>query len=146
MKICPKCNKSNKKFFKNAYACTDCCAIEQREHYRKNYQIGNSRWINTITSQTKGRAKKLNIPFDEQAVRIALKNCPEVCPVFKTKFVIGEGAGPKESSPTLDRIIPENGYVTGNVCVISWKANRLKNNSSFEELLQVVEWLDEQNS
>lgn len=45
-----------------------------------------------------------------------------------------------DGSPTLDRIVPEKGYVKGNVAVISHKANRIKNNGSLEELEAVVSY------
>ena len=40
-----------------------------------------------------------------------------------------------DTSPTLDKIIPERGYVKGNVQVISHKANSMKRNASLDELL-----------
>ena len=44
----------------------------------------------------------------------------------------------QDNSPTLDRIVPELGYVPGNVAVISWKANRLKGNNTDPELFEKV--------
>ena len=140
-RVCPRCKESGKKFSIHKPYCTDCYNMDQREAYKKTYLFGSSRWINTLTSQTKGRATNLGVPFNEQDVRDVLKNCSSVCPVFKTDFVLGEGLGPKDHSPTLDRIIPELGYVSSNMCVISWKANRIKNASSLEDLQQLTEWL-----
>jgi hypothetical protein len=40
----------------------------------------------------------------------------------------------KNHSPSLDRIFPELGYTKGNVRVISWRANWIKNNSTIEEI------------
>ena len=39
-----------------------------------------------------------------------------------------------ENSYSLDKIIPELGYVKGNVWVISNKANMIKSNASLKEL------------
>lgn len=44
-------------------------------------------------------------------------------------------------SPTLDRIVPEKGYVLGNIAVISHKANAIKQNATAEEILRVAIWL-----
>ncbi len=44
------------------------------------------------------------------------------------------------SSPSLDRIIPEKGYVKGNVIVVSNKANVIKNNATPEEIIAVGEF------
>lgn len=50
-----------------------------------------------------------------------------VCPITKLHFVVGTGkVGP--ASMTLDRINPDLGYVPGNVAVISFLANTMKNN------------------
>lgn len=40
-----------------------------------------------------------------------------------------------------NRISPENGYVKDNVVVISYKANRIKNNATLNELEKVFLWL-----
>jgi hypothetical protein len=47
------------------------------------------------------------------------------------------------NSPSLDKIKPEYGYIKGNVCIISNKANTIKNNVNYEELYKVADWLYE---
>ncbi len=42
---------------------------------------------------------------------------------------------------SLDRIDNSKGYIPGNVAVISWRANLIKNSSTLEELEAVVAWL-----
>lgn len=44
----------------------------------------------------------------------------------------------RKNAPSLDRIRPALGYVPGNVRVISYKANRLRNNGTFIEIMQVA--------
>jgi hypothetical protein len=41
-----------------------------------------------------------------------------------------------DNSPSLDRLVPEKGYVAGNVRVISDKANRLKGDRTLSQLQQ----------
>jgi len=67
----------------------------------------------------------------------------DVCPVFKTPFEWQRfGLGNKtKDSPTLDRIIPELGYVEGNVVWISDIANRIKSDATEVELYAVADWL-----
>ena len=38
-----------------------------------------------------------------------------------------------ENSPSFDRIDPSKGYVKGNVQIVSWRANRIKNDGTAEE-------------
>lgn len=45
----------------------------------------------------------------------------------------------QENSPSLDRIDSTKGYIPGNVELISWRANRIKNDGSLEEHMKIVE-------
>jgi hypothetical protein len=51
------------------------------------------------------------------------------------------GGYQSDGSPSLDRIDPKKGYVKGNVAVISYKANRIKQDATPEELEAVASWL-----
>lgn len=42
----------------------------------------------------------------------------------------------------MDRVIPELGYVKGNVEIISYRANRLKNDATYHELRAISLWLE----
>ena len=66
---------------------------------------------------------------------------PEFCPVlgFKLERNFGKTAAP--NSPSVDCIIPERGYVPGNIQVISYKANAMKNNATEEELVSFALWV-----
>lgn len=48
--------------------------------------------------------------------------------------------GPRPDSVTLDRIDNALGYEKGNIALISWKANRIKEAASPEELAAVARW------
>ena len=78
----------------------------------------------------KTRAKKTGLPFNLSREDVVV---PTHCPVFGTPLIRGT-RGFHESSPSLDRIKPELGYVKGNIIVISFKANRMKQNATIEEL------------
>ena len=47
-----------------------------------------------------------------------------------------------ENSPSFDQIDAGKGYITGNVQVISWRANRIKNNGTADEHRKIAEYLD----
>ena len=63
------------------------------------------------------------------------------CPVFGVEFERGGEGDERNNSPSLDRIVPELGYVEGNVVWISNRANILKRDATWEELQRVAEWL-----
>ena len=67
---------------------------------------------------------------------------PERCPLLGIKLTCAKGkGGVKDSSPSLDKIIPELGYVPGNVWVISHKANSMKRNATLAEfVLMAKNW------
>jgi hypothetical protein len=73
---------------------------------------------------------------------------PECCPVFGFKLAptIGQGRLPLsmlERSPSLDRIDNGKGYVPGNVCVISLRANNVKKDATLNELRALVRYMEE---
>lgn len=75
------------------------------------------------------RAKRKGIPFDIELDDIVI---PSHCPLLGIELSMNNTTHGHDS-PSLDRIIPELGYVKGNVMVISYKANTMKNDSLFEE-------------
>jgi len=64
---------------------------------------------------------------------------PEFCPLLGIKLARRVGRnGAAPSSPTLDKIIPELGYVPGNVWVISHRANSIKRDATIAELRAIA--------
>lgn len=84
----------------------------------------------------KARAERYQVPFD---ISVEDLEVGDYCPVFGTKFSWGNKI--TKDTPSLDRVVPELGYVKGNVRVISMKANRAKSNSSVEELEKILEYM-----
>jgi len=65
---------------------------------------------------------------------------PEYCPVLGIKLDYQATTSFQENTASVDRIDNTKGYVSGNVHVISMKANRLKSNATVEELLKVANY------
>jgi len=84
------------------------------------------------------RAKKFNIPCTIRPIDIVI---PEFCPVYGIKLENGSKTF-HEASPSLDRIIPELGYVPGNIAVMSFRANRVKGDATADELRKMADWID----
>lgn len=91
----------------------------------------------------KQRAKTKGIPFNIGFSDLVF---PDDCPILG--FPLKSYSGTKEKRPggrvdsySIDRIVPELGYVKGNVQVISHKANAMKSNASKEELLLFADWI-----
>lgn len=127
-----KCKHKNKNGTISEYnyyrpICKACWDIESRGWFRKN-------WVSHLVQQAKNRAKQKGVPFDiTKEDVVVVDTCPYLgIPLFQNL----DAKGPSPNSPTIDRIIPEKGYVKGNIEMISHKANAMKNNATPQELLK----------
>lgn len=83
----------------------------------------------TIWQRAHRRAASRGVRFSIPVQSIVI---PAICPVLGIPIVLGEARS--ENSPSLDRTVPERGYVSGNVRVISDRANRLKADLTITQL------------
>ncbi len=93
-----------------------------------------------IWDRTKRRAKKNEVIFTLTIYDIP--PIPERCPILGIKIVANTKAGPIDSSPSIDRIIPSFGYIPGNVRIISNRANRIRSDATSKELHLLAEDLE----
>lgn len=94
-----------------------------------------------LFSLTKGRAKEYGLAFDLTVEDLVI---PNVCPILNIPIYFAESGtyeGKNPNSPSVDRIDPSLGYIKGNIQIISWRANHLKNNATLEELQAIVNYL-----
>jgi len=82
------------------------------------------------------RADKQGLPFDLEYDDIVI---PETCPVLGIPIGVSRGRH-TDNSASIDRIEPARGYVRGNVVVVSYRANRIKNDASISELRAVADF------
>lgn len=102
----------------------------KRELNRKNP-------VGYLLQRIRSRAKLEGIPFDLTKDDVII---PSHCPVLGIPLQVNDWKV-GDNSISVDRIIPELGYIRGNVAIISHKANTIKNNASIEELEKVLVWL-----
>jgi len=99
-------------------------------------KIGKLKEVNIRRTfyHAKERATKKQLCFDIDMNYIK-KIYPENdnCPLLEIPLKKGIKK-PIPNSPTIDRIIPELGYVKNNVIIISHKANTMKNNLTLNEM------------
>lgn len=84
------------------------------------------------------RAARFSLPFDITPEDIQI---PLECPVLGIPL----RTGGRDNAPSLDRIKPKEGYVRGNIEVISFRANRLKSDASTEEMRAVLNYMEAHN-
>lgn len=93
-----------------------------------------------MLNNAKARASRAGVPFNLSPRDIII---PSHCPVLGIELfrTLGrQGGGPH--SPSLDRIVPELGYVPGNVIVVSNRANRIKSDAAPHELRAVADFYE----
>jgi hypothetical protein len=96
----------------------------------------NRALVHAAKYRAKKRGLEFNLTYDDIVV-------PEFCPVLGIKLSVNIGEKKiKDTSPTIDRIDSTQGYVRGNVVVVSWRVNRIKNNSTIEELRKIADYYE----
>ena len=139
------CKRGHKRTPDNVDAynnCRQCC----REKYWSNKKAILKRMrafkkahpTREMFTDARGRAKKGGYPFDLIESDIVI---PEFCPVLGIRLSRSRGK-PSACSPSLDKIDRTKGYVKGNVWVISFRANTIKNDSTLDEMKKLVEALE----
>jgi len=112
---------------------------EKLQQYQDNYRKEHPEKY--LFSLAKRRAKRKNIEFNIVIEDIVI---PALCPLLD--IPINSYSETNDFRPSIDRIDSTKGYIKGNVWVVSWKANRLKNSTSLGELITMVVNLDKRMS
>ncbi len=124
--LCTKCGKNPPQMGlrgRQGFQCKECHNFQKAEWVANNHE-------RNLLINARSRAKKLGRVFALQLSDISI---PERCPVLDIILQKQTGRAPQPNSPSIDCVIPSLGYVPGNVKVISFRANQLKNDGSSEE-------------
>lgn len=121
--------------------CTGQCRVK---YWNKECAKSSTDWHGrnpeaVMLRSAKHRAKRAGLPFDLVREDIVI---PEVCPVLGMPLVCNAGTGSaRQDSPSLDKIIPELGYVKGNIQVISYLANVMKHDATPSQMIKFAKWV-----
>ena len=94
---------------------------------------------NKLLSHLRSSAKKRNIEFTLTLSDLYDLSFPLTCPILEVPINYTT-KGYNEFSPSVDRIDSDQGYIAENIQVMSFKANRAKNNLSDSELKQMAKY------
>lgn len=150
-KKCAKCGsiKELEYFYKNTQQsdgyhcyCKECSYRMSRDRYKDN--IENHDWkLEHALKASKARASKKGLEntltFEQIKELYPIDN---KCPILGVELKWGF---PKDTSPSLDRIDTSKGYTFENCQIISNRANRIKSDSTIEELQAILNYLKETN-
>lgn len=116
----------------------------QDEQYRLKWGNKPETSVELYNAQrSKFRAKKYNAQRTgwEWSISFGDLDWPTHCPILGMELdYFAEGR--QENSPSFDQIDAGKGYVKGNVHIISWRANRIKNNGTAEEHRKIADYLE----
>jgi len=130
------------------YKCNKCFSsyLNQRgKKRRKNKTVGSSQHLNDMRESARQRARKYNVPYD-----IKVKDLREIiterCPILGIKFELNKQEGKAlnnwQTSPSLDRIVPDKGYTKDNIIIVSMMANSIKNQATPLQIRQVADFYE----
>jgi hypothetical protein len=128
---------------------TICCYCQRKRFQAYRATIKNSKFgiLQAMLKAARQRAKKQNIPFNlsaEDLHDLAVDYCPITLePLDWTRESI-VNSRPESNSPSLDKNIPELGYVKNNCAIISYRGNTIKNNGTIDEHRRIVKYMAQQ--
>ena len=98
--------------------------------------------VKTIYNRLKASAKKRGIPFELTPLDLHYLSFPITCPILGIPLKYNRGT-PQDDSYSIDRINSNKGYTVDNIIVVSWRANRLKSDSSIEEMNKIAAYYND---
>jgi hypothetical protein len=155
MKECRKCHntKNEEEFRKHRAVCREC-EIKKAIKYYYTQKQQNPNFLKLhaererairrtengckrgLYNRAKSRAKRFKLDFNITLNDIIV---PKICPILGMPLMVSEKMS--DCSPSLDRINCTQGYIKGNIQVISAKANTIKSNASLEEIEKVFNYM-----
>lgn len=147
-KICRTCriNKPREEFCRKSTSkdgingrcriCENKAKTARRERLRADKGQWPKLMLPIIKQNAKNRGLAFNLTHEDLIV-------PDRCPILGC--ILERGIGAKSAhaaSPSVDRIDATKGYVKGNVAVISYRANVIKNDGTASEHRAVADWID----
>lgn len=106
--------------------------------YNKRRRSDPLTWAKYSVGAIRARSSKKGIPFSLTAADIlAVIPSDMRCPALGIEMTLG-GKGFNRNTASVDRVIPELGYVKGNIAVISLWANLIKQDVSSPDMLRSV--------
>jgi predicted GNAT family acetyltransferase len=116
--------------------CNEC----RRKQVRLNLNSDINKFLKDKYNRWKLGASNKNIDFDLEFSDITdmYENQKGLCFYTDIEMDWGVGKGKSPNAISLDKVIPENGYVKGNVVLCSNRFNTIKHNLNLEELKKYI--------
>lgn len=106
---------------------------EKKKQYNAASKESPAAKVKHLVGKAKLRAAEKSINFSIIPEHVYI---PHQCPLREDEINYANSET-CDNSPSIDRFDPTKGYEPGNVWVISQRANRIKNNATFEEFEKI---------
>ena len=113
-----------------------------KKEKRNKPAIATPRFFTFRASKLRDKAKNKELDFNIDSKYLS-KIWPEdgKCPALKIKMKKGQSnGGGSYDSPSIDRIIPDLGYIKGNIHWVSKLANNIMSSATPDQVIQVGEY------
>ena len=135
-------NKAKKSGFDNQ--CKDCHYACKTKHLQRE---NKKAWFSQKACGARNRAKKKGIDFN---LKFDDLEYPDFCPMTKKKLSYSVRTKHTDNrmrveAASLDRIDSSEGYVAGNVRVVSWRYNMMKGPHSDADLYEMCKIIVDNN-
>jgi hypothetical protein len=142
-------NKDNHKNYNKLHYQNNKTKYKQRAKEKaekeKILKLNQIYLIECLINNSILRAKRKNIPYDEdkdELIQELINNfngrC-ECCNRILNNTMREDKK--RDNYLSIDRLIPEKGYVKGNISIICYHCNQIKTNATWNEIIQVGNWL-----
>lgn len=109
-----------------------------KEHRRSFIYVSMRQKFRTKKANAKAAGKEWNIDFGDLLF-------PTHCPVLGLELDYFSEVR-QENSPSFDCVDPSLGYTKGNVVIMSWRANRIKNDGTAKEHRLIASFIEKYDS
>lgn len=125
----------NKNSIRNEYYQSFCWECRSKETKAK--RLGKDQSFNEKVSRIMQSAKKSNVDFALKPNSLEFKWNWQEGRCFYTDVPLSREMGrgkPMDNAWSIDRVVPEKGYVFTNIVICSNKANRIKSDMTMDEM------------
>ena len=122
-RLCKQCGTTKR--YASTRACYRCHRTYGDERRRQPRTILRQSY-NMAKLRAKQKGLEFTLVYDELVI-------PETCPVLGIPMHV----------PSIDRNDHAKGYTPDNVTIMSWDANRLKNDGTLEQFKKLVAYLEQ---
>lgn len=124
---------SNTKWRKSAIA-SNSPVIQRKRVLVRDWHSRNP--LRVLLNSARARSRRRGIEFRLDID--SLGEIPAVCPILGIPITATRGNGHRPGAPSLDRLDNTAGYIPGNVRIVSYRANVLRNDATAAELRRLL--------